>query len=307
MANCSNMAQISKEENREMMAIWPDIVQDITEAARNLNIPDVAKWMEKMQTYILVLDDIQDHSLLRRGQPCWHLYSNVGEAAVNDGVLLESAMYYIIRKHFKGKECYVNLVETFQDIIFKTLMGQCMDLYSSNFGKKPNLDLFTIDRHNTIIEIKTAYYTYVLPTFAAMHFAGIKNPEMFRQAKIIALEIGHMFQVQDDYLDCFGDTEICGKNGIDIQDGKCTWLIVVALQRATFEQRKILEECYGVADPEKIKRVKKLFIDLDLPKIYSIYEEEKYNMTNTRIQQISCGLPQSIFFDLLRTIYHRTS
>jgi farnesyl diphosphate synthase len=64
---------------------------------------------------------------------------------------------------------------------------------------------------------------------------------MFRQAKIITLEIGHLIQVQDDYLDCFGDTEILGKDGTDIQDGKCAWPIVVALQRATPEQRKILE------------------------------------------------------------------
>ncbi|XP_039306131.1 farnesyl pyrophosphate synthase-like [Solenopsis invicta] len=130
---------------------------------------------------------------------------------------------------------------------------------------------------------------------------------MFRQVKIIALEIGYLAQVQDDYLDCFGDTEIFGKDGTDIQNGKCAWLIVVALQHATPEQRKILEECYGVADPEKVKRIQEIFNDLDLPKIYSIYEEEKYNMINARIQQISCGLPHSIFFNLLGKIYRRVS
>lgn len=71
--------------------------------------------------------------------------------------------------------------------------------------------------------------------------AGIKDPEMFRQAKTILLEMGHLFQVQDDYLSCFGDSETCGKDNTDIEEGKCTWLVVVALQRATPEQRKILE------------------------------------------------------------------
>ncbi|XP_011161325.1 farnesyl pyrophosphate synthase [Solenopsis invicta] len=343
-----------EEENQKMMAVWPDLVRDITEAAMILNIPDVAKWMEKvleynvpngkkirgltlicvykslvpndqltednirlaqilawcvemMQAYLLVLDDIQDQSLFRRGQPCWHRYNNIGEAAVNDGVLLESAMYYILRKHFQGKESYCNLVETFQDAIFKTLMGQCLDLNSTNFDKKPNLNLFTMDRLNSVIKFKTAHYTYVLPIIAAMHLAGIKDSEMFNQAQAILLEIGRLFQVQDDYLDCFGDSNVSGKNSTDIQDGKCTWLIVVALQRATPEQRKILEESYGVSDQEKTRRVKQLFNDLDLPNTYFKYEEETYNLLNKHIQQISCGLPHSLFFNLLQKIYRRTS
>ena len=71
--------------------------------------------------------------------------------------------------------------------------------------------------------------------------AGIEDPELHRQALAILLETGKFFQIQDDYLDCFGDPEVTGKIGTDIQDGKCSWLIVQALQRASPKQKDELK------------------------------------------------------------------
>jgi farnesyl diphosphate synthase len=57
----------------------------------------------------------------------------------------------------------------------------------------------------------------------------------------ILLPLGEYFQVQDDYLDCYGNPEIIGKIGTDIMDNKCSWLINQALAVASPEQRSILD------------------------------------------------------------------
>lgn len=106
-------------------------------------------------------------------------------------------------------------------------------------------------------------------------------------------------------MDCFGNTEVTGKVGTDIKDGKCSWLAVVALQRASSSQRKIMEEHYGKPEPESIQIIKNLYEELHLPSTYSVYEEESFNIIRTHVQQISKGLPHDLFFKIMKKIYKR--
>ena len=51
-------------------------------------------------------------------------------------------------------------------------MGQTMDLIATNFNKKPDLNLFTMNRYNSIVKYKTAYYSFVMPVQLAMFFVS---------------------------------------------------------------------------------------------------------------------------------------
>jgi farnesyl diphosphate synthase len=66
----------------------------------------------QMQAAGLILDDIEDRSLIRRGKACWYRRKDVGLMAINDGLMLENSVYYLIQKYLKKKDCYVNVLET---------------------------------------------------------------------------------------------------------------------------------------------------------------------------------------------------
>nr|QNT17935.1 farnesyl diphosphate synthase [Colaphellus bowringi] len=341
----------SKEESREFMAIFPDIVRDLTDAGRHTDIPEVTKrfakvlqynvptgkktrglstviaykmlekpenltpenvklanvlgWcVELLQAHLLILDDLMDSSETRRGQPCWYRNEGVGLLAINDGLLVENSLYSILRRYFSTHPHYISIFELFHDVTLKTAMGQSLDSLCMKNGK-PCLSLFTMNRYNAIVKYKTAYYSFQLPVALAMYLANMNDAEQHRQAKTILLEIGEFFQIQDDFLDCFGDSSVTGKIGSDIREGKCTWLAVVALQRANSAQRKIMEKHYGRPEPESAEIIKNLYEELSLPATYAVYEEESYNIIRTHVHQISKGLPHDLFFKIMKKIYKR--
>ncbi|XP_014209666.1 farnesyl pyrophosphate synthase-like [Copidosoma floridanum] len=276
--------------------------------AENLRLMRILCWCtEIIQSHFLIIDDILDNSQSRREQPCWYRLEDVGHTAVNDAVLLEHATFHLLRMHFKDKPCYLELMEAMQEIIMDVTIGQALDVMATNALKKSDWSAFTIDRFNLITKYKSSFMAFLLPMQFAMYLAEIRDPEVHKQTKEILLKMGPFYQMQDDYFDCFSHPEAVGEEGNDIQEGKCTWLIADAYQRATLEQRKILQECYGVDDPKKVAKVKQLYIDLEVPKAYSICMEQTYHSLNNEIKQIPPGPLQDVLFELFDVTWRRNA
>ncbi|XP_013105089.2 farnesyl pyrophosphate synthase-like [Stomoxys calcitrans] len=268
----------------------------------NTKLAHILGWcVELFQAAIVICDDIMDGSTSRRGQLCWYKLPEVGITALNDAIIFENSIYVLLRQYFRNAECYLDLMELFNEITLITACGQNMDMLGSRMPVKS----FTMEMYRNVAITKTAYYSFYLPFALAMHLAGIKNPETFKMAKCILLEMGYLYQVQNDVLDCFGNPKITGKIGTDIEENKCSWLAVECLRQANEEQQRTLVDCYGKKDPKMVKCVKDLYQTLQLPKLYADYEDKTCNQILTMTKEASEHLPKELILQILKKIFKR--
>nr|GEW20238.1 chrysanthemyl diphosphate synthase [Tanacetum cinerariifolium] len=122
-------------------------------------------------------------------------------------------------------------------------------------------------------------------------------------SKDVLIEMGIYYQVQNDYLDTYGDPNVFGKTGTDIEECKCSWLIVKALELANDEQKKILSENYGSTDPEKVAKVKELYQTLKLKGVYEEYESNIYADLIKSIEAHPSKAVQGVLKSCLGKIY----
>ncbi|XP_059173023.1 farnesyl pyrophosphate synthase-like [Physella acuta] len=299
-----NVPHGKKNRGISVVTSFKKLVQDPSE--EDIKLAQIMGWcVELLQAFFLVSDDIMDHSISRRGLPCWYKKEGVGLIAINDAFFMECSIYKLLKKYASHKPYYINLVELFLQTTLQTVTGQCLDLITAPAEACVDFSKFNMKRYNAIVKWKTAFYSFYLPVAIAMYMAGISDEETHGKAKTILLEMGHFFQVQDDYLDCYGTPEIIGKIGTDIQDNKCGWLIVKALEIASDEQKKELEASYGRWDDDAIVRVKNIYRELDIEGVYKQYEEQSYESITQVIKSLDSDVPQEVFLDFANRIYKR--
>nr|CAI5826552.1 unnamed protein product [Callosobruchus analis] len=195
-----------------------------------------------------------DRCPLRYNKPSWYNQEDVGLTAIYDALLIELGIPVLLRKYLGERKCYTYIIALLHDVATKAIIGQTMDMMLKTPGGMPRLNLFTMDRYRTTMKYKLCQF-YCLPMSLAMYLANTYDPEQHRVAKSISVEIGELFQLQNDFLDCFGNPKGTGKISSDIKEGKCTWLAAVALEKANSAQKKIMEEHYGKEDERDAQMV----------------------------------------------------
>ncbi len=210
--------------------------------------------MELFHNFSLIHDDIMDEAPLRRGNETVHQKWNV-----NTGILSGDALLILAYQLFEGykPKTFRNLAKLFSTTALQVCEGQQMDM---DFEKRDDV---TISEYLKMIEYKTAVLVAASMKMGAI-VAKVKKStqEMVYE---FGKNLGIAFQLQDDYLDAFGNPETFGKQiGGDIIENKKTYLFLKATEFATSLQREEMLVLFN-SQPEdvtsKIERVKKLFVE----------------------------------------------
>jgi geranylgeranyl diphosphate synthase type II len=201
--------------------------------------------LELFHNFTLIHDDIMDRAPLRRGKATVHARYDESTALLAGDVMLLQAYDYLNETNPKYVQTLIRLLnKTGREVC----EGQQLDM---DFEKNTDISL---SEYLHMIELKTA--VLLAGSLQMGSIAG--DAEQTDQQLIYEFgrNLGLAFQVQDDWLDAFGDPSAFGKlKGGDIIANKKTFLLVKALESASPERKQELTELLIYSGADKVERV----------------------------------------------------
>jgi geranylgeranyl diphosphate synthase type II len=213
---------------------------------------DAALAIEMFHNFSLIHDDIMDDAPLRRGKTTVHEKWDINTAILSGDAMLINA--YQLFENYEG-ETFRKLAQLFTETAIKVCEGQQHDV---DFEAE---DEVSLDDYLKMIEYKTAVLVGAALKMGAI-VAGTSEENAGKIYEFGRL-LGIAFQLQDDYLDAFGDPDKFGKQvGGDIIENKKTFLYLSTLEKSSKREIRQLEHLYSLSpnDPsQKVETVKSIF------------------------------------------------
>ena len=188
--------------------------------------------IEIYHNHTLLHDDLMDNADVRRGKPTVHKVWNDNTAVLSGDTMLILACRKMLETQ---TERIGELMDIFLRAQQEICEGQQEDV---NFETRSDV---SVEEYIEMIRQKTSVLLALsLKTGAFVADAPQEDQDLlYRFGELVGLA----FQLQDDYLDCYGDPKVFGKEiGGDIRQGKKTFMQIAALQRATEEERNMMLE-----------------------------------------------------------------
>lgn len=206
--------------------------------------------IEIYHNFTLLHDDVMDCSHTRRSRPTVHVKWNV-----NTAILAGDAMCMLAYKYISKCDPRVLplVMDSFHKAAEQVCEGQQLDM---DYEKKP---FITEDDYIDMISLKTGALIA-----CSMEVGGLcaeASPRSVSNLFDAGMALGRAFQIQDDYLDVYGDPKMFGKStGTDIENNKKTWLLTYALQKATGENLSELNRLLSQKEiPDRVGQMVMLY------------------------------------------------
>ncbi len=214
--------------------------------------------IELFQNWILIHDDIEDASDLRRGEPCLHHKYGI-PMAINAGDALHNQMWCLLHQNVEdlGYECSFQVLHEFTELVSTVAAGQHIEL---SWVAQDTWDLSEEDYY-LMCERKTASYTCVSPCRLGALIAGASKREInaFRE---IGRTLGIAFQLQDDLLNLTADEGKYGKEiAGDLWEGKRTLILIHLLRRSSQIEKERIQAI--LSEPRTMKQESDILWILD--------------------------------------------
>src|SRR3982751_5453085 len=210
---------------------------------------EVAAAIELLHNFTLIHDDIIDKAPLRRGMETVHKKFGESTAILAGDVMLVAAYDLINRIDVSVLHQILGL---FNKTAREVCEGQQLDM---DFEKQ---EMVSQQQYLNMIELKTSVLLAAcLKMGAILGGAGERNQNLIYE---FGKKMGLAFQVQDDYLDAFGDPVKFGKQiGGDIKSNKKTFLLIHAIETARPEQKKKLRSLMKTDEEDKVDQILSIF------------------------------------------------